>query len=126
MACGGYKELAVLCFVYLGQIIQTADTPAVSPAVVHVLQAGVEEVNHCSSVGETATEGQVCAEKVWFLYVEESLQLHNYRCISLDLLMKAIKPKTLPRSVQYTQYSSIHSMIFRLVIICIPMIVINL
>lgn len=69
MACGGYKELAVLCFVYLGQIIQTADTPAVSPAVVHVLQAAVEEVNHCSSVGGGRQQKVRCVQKkcVFFL-----------------------------------------------------------
>lgn len=39
MVCGGYKDLAVLCFVYSGQIIQTTDIPAVLPAVVLMLQA---------------------------------------------------------------------------------------
>lgn len=39
----GYKDLAVLCFVYSGQIIQTTDIPAVFPAVVYLLPAGVEE-----------------------------------------------------------------------------------
>lgn len=60
-----YKDLAVPCFVYSGQIIQTTDIPALFPAVVYLPSAGVKdgvEEEHQwsqSPLEKTLTDGHI-------------------------------------------------------------------
>lgn len=78
------KGLAVLCFVYSGQIIQTTVIPAVFPAVNHFLQAEVER-GHCgrkSPVRKTEAERKVGCALMCCLCLSSNLNHSSIDCSS--------------------------------------------
>lgn len=79
----GNKDLAVLCFVYSGQIIQTTDIPAVFPAVVPLLQAGAGE----RGITKVQARGEGVCLMCVFTFTETiqiTTPLHNMKGMEAD------------------------------------------